>query len=361
MKRSIISIILALTLCLGLTLPVLAATNEGIDAIGLGWITLNPPQERVLDISDNKYMESQYNAEVYLSRDYTAVNPVYVTIDKVYTIDDQYFKRVLLVADDASFVFSRDVTIEVMDPKDGNTWDFVAKANEACYLELGMAYYYDVKFEVIWKNDREELPVNTSWTINRVPSDRSFPDNYDPAYLRPISELEVSSGTAIDTTPAPAPAPAPAATPIATSTPQTVNPTTSTVSLNGAVKAFEAYNIGGNNYFKLRDLAFTLNGTEKQFAVGYDEATKAITLTGGQPYTAVGGEMAPGDGNAKTATPTPSKIYLNGNELNLTVYNIGGNNFFKLRDLMEAIDVYVGYDSATNAIALDTGRGYEAE
>jgi hypothetical protein len=133
------------------------------------------------------------------------------------------------------------------------------------------------------------------------------------------------------------------------------------VYVNGAAKAFEAYIINGNNYFKLRDLAYVMNGTAKQFEVGYDTATKAITLTTGRAYTPDGGEMASGDGRAKTASPTASRIYLNGKELNLTVYLIGGNNFFKLRDLMEAIDVFVGYDNATKAITLDTSKGYEPE
>ena len=139
------------------------------------------------------------------------------------------------------------------------------------------------------------------------------------------------------------------------------NPTASTVYVNGAAKEFEAYIINGNNYFKLRDLAYVMNGTAKQFEVGYDSATKAITLTTGKAYTPDGGEMAKGDGKAKTASPTASKIYLNGKELSLTVYLIGGNNFFKLRDLMEAIDVFVGYDNATKAITLDTSKGYVPE
>ena len=139
------------------------------------------------------------------------------------------------------------------------------------------------------------------------------------------------------------------------------NPTASTVYVNGAAKAFEAYIINGNNYFKLRDLAYVLNGTAKQFEVGYDTATKAITLTTGRAYTPEGGEMARGDGAAKTAAPTASRIYLDGMELNLTVYLIGGNNFFKLRDLMEALDVFVGYDNATKAITLDTSKVYVPE
>ena len=138
----------------------------------------------------------------------------------------------------------------------------------------------------------------------------------------------------------------------------TAQPTASTVYIDGRAVAFEAYTIAGSNYFKLRDLAYALGGTPKQFAVGYDEATKAVTLTSGGAYTAVGSEMQKGDGKPKTASPTQSKIYLDGRELSLTVYTIGGSNFFKLRDLMEVLNVYVGYDEPTRAITLDTARGY---
>jgi hypothetical protein len=139
---------------------------------------------------------------------------------------------------------------------------------------------------------------------------------------------------------------------------KTVTPTASTVYVNGAEKNFEAYLIDGSNYFKLRDLATVLNGTGKQFEVGYDPATQAITLTSGKPYAPVGGEMTQGDGKEKIATPTASKIYLDGKELSLTVYLINGNNFFKLRDLMKALDVGVTYDNTTRNIGIDTSIPY---
>ena len=141
----------------------------------------------------------------------------------------------------------------------------------------------------------------------------------------------------------------------------TANPTASTVYINGETKDFEAYTIAGNNYFKLRDLAYVLSGTDKQFEVAYDVDTKAIALTSGEEYTAVGGELAQSNSGQKAASPTSSEIYLDGKELNLTVYTIGSNNFVKLRDLMEALDVYVGYNVLTKAITLDTSKGYTPE
>ena len=135
-------------------------------------------------------------------------------------------------------------------------------------------------------------------------------------------------------------------------------PTTSTVLVNGRNVSFDAYKIFDNNYFKLRDLAYVLNGTAKQFAIGWDSANDIITLTSGQPYTAVGGEMAKKGSGNKTALPTSSKIYLNGREIQLTAYKIDGNNYFKLRDIGEALNFGVIWDGARNTISIDTSRGY---
>ena len=140
----------------------------------------------------------------------------------------------------------------------------------------------------------------------------------------------------------------------------TATPTASKVLVNERAVSFEAYNIKGNNYFKLRDLAKVVSGTDKQFAVGYDNGTSAITLTSGDPYTIVGGELSNGAGKAKPAVPTTSKIYVNGNETPFTAYNIGGNNYFKLRDVAEAFNIGVGYDNATKVITIDTKLDYEA-
>ena len=135
-------------------------------------------------------------------------------------------------------------------------------------------------------------------------------------------------------------------------------PTASTVIVNGVNVVFDAYNIDGNNYFKLRDLAFTFSGTEKEFDVSWDEAANAISLTGGRPYTIIGGEMEGKGSGAKTATPTKSKIFLDGNEIVLTAYNIGGNNYFKLRDIGDVLDFGVDWIGDSSTIVIDTSKGY---
>ena len=142
------------------------------------------------------------------------------------------------------------------------------------------------------------------------------------------------------------------------STPLTADPTASTVLVNGENVGFDAYNIGGNNYFKLRDLAYVLNGTAKQFEVDWDGDNNAITLASGQGYTAVGGEMEGKGGGEKTPVPTNSKIIKDGVEVSFTAYNIGGNNYFKLRDIGASFDFGVDWDGERNTIVIDTSKGY---
>ncbi|XID95440.1 stalk domain-containing protein [Paenibacillaceae bacterium WGS1546] len=148
----------------------------------------------------------------------------------------------------------------------------------------------------------------------------------------------------------------------APSQPVPAKPTSSNVLVNGKETSFQAYNINGNNYFKLRDLAMAVNGSEKQFEVSWDAEKNAINLISASPYTPVGGEMAVSD-QPKTTTGklTTSKIYKDGQEVQLTAYNIGGNNYFKLRDIAQAFNIGVTWDGAAQTIAIDTTIDYIPE
>ena len=121
------------------------------------------------------------------------------------------------------------------------------------------------------------------------------------------------------------------------------------LSVNDKTFSCEKYNIDGANYFKLRDLAKLLSGTASQFAVGYDEASKTISVTTGKPYTAVGGELDAGTDHSASAVVSAQKLLIDGRAVTgLSVYNIGGSNFFKLRDLGSQLGFRVDYDAASN-------------
>ncbi len=140
----------------------------------------------------------------------------------------------------------------------------------------------------------------------------------------------------------------------------TAKPTSSKLLVDGNEIEIAAYNINNSNYFKLRDIAQVVSGTTKQFDIAWDGQVNAISIALYKAYTPVGGELSvAGDILEKTADSTSSTIYLDGETVNLTAYNIDGNNYFKLRDIAAVIDFGVTWDEAAGTIGIDTSVLYQ--
>ncbi len=126
--------------------------------------------------------------------------------------------------------------------------------------------------------------------------------------------------------------------------------------VNGREVLCSAYNIDGYNYFKLRDLAMLLTDTGSRFSVDYDETERAVRLVTGQAYAPIGGELAQGEDLSDSARPTGQRIFIDGQErTDLGAYNIGGeagSNYFRLRDLGEALGFHVNYDEDSRTVLI---------
>ncbi len=121
-----------------------------------------------------------------------------------------------------------------------------------------------------------------------------------------------------------------------------------TLMVDGIVYKCDKYNIDDNNYFKLRDLAFVLSGTGSQFSVGWDAASGTVSIVTGEDYQPIGKELLLGKDASATAQKTAQTILINGEKVtDINVYNIGGSNYFRLRDLGNALGFDVDYDAPT--------------
>ena len=136
----------------------------------------------------------------------------------------------------------------------------------------------------------------------------------------------------------------------------TGTPNSATVKINGKAIEFDAYNINGNNFFKLRDLAYCLNSTNKKFDINWDNNLKAINMAVGSAYKANGSEMGVKGTVAQKVELTNSSLYLNKIRIYPLTYMINNNNYVKLRDLAMALNINVGYDN--NTITINTTKGY---
>lgn len=132
-------------------------------------------------------------------------------------------------------------------------------------------------------------------------------------------------------------------------------PSTHKVTLDGKAVAPQGYNIENNNYYKLRDIAYILNGTDSQFNVSWDSDSNRIELTSGTTYQAVGGEMTDSvSAQIKSCMPSSATIVLDGKTISLTGYLVNGNNYYKLRDVGKALGFGVDFDSDKQTVVIDS-------
>ena len=132
-----------------------------------------------------------------------------------------------------------------------------------------------------------------------------------------------------------------------------IQPSLVAVNVDGKSCIMQSYFLDENNYFSIRDVAYILNGTEKQFDLRYDGK---ITLTSGLPYIPTGMELL----NDAVATAPPDaqelEILIDGTLYTFTIYIIDGHNYIKIRDVGGALDFAITWDAMGQTIMIDTQK-----
>ena len=142
---------------------------------------------------------------------------------------------------------------------------------------------------------------------------------------------------------------------------QTAKPSPHAIYVDGTKANVAAYEINDNNYFKLRDIAAIVNGSEKQFEVSWNNDAQRIDLTSGKAYTIVGGELGAIGSASKQAETSTAVVYKDNTKMDYTGYNIDDNNYYKLRDVCESFDIGVNWDGANQRVDILTDESYVPE
>lgn len=124
------------------------------------------------------------------------------------------------------------------------------------------------------------------------------------------------------------------------------------LTIDGKMTTVSSYNIEGLNYFRLRDLATILAGTNAEFNVGYDDSQRLITVESGTPLDG-GGSLIQLD-RSDIAVKNNMTVMVDGRYVTPTAYNIDGFTYFKLRDLGEILNFGVAWDEASWSMVITT-------
>lgn len=133
------------------------------------------------------------------------------------------------------------------------------------------------------------------------------------------------------------------------------------ITLDGTSVIMNGKLINGNNYFKLRELAVIMNGSGKQFDVAWDDSVKAINILSNTAYSTMSDSdhsyFIGQDPDVVVHASHPT-IYVDGQKVEVTAYNVFGNYYFKLRDIAAVLDFGVTWNSGTSTIEIDTTTRY---
>jgi len=208
--------------------------------------------------------------------------------------------------------------------------------------------YYNGK--MVWYVTDNSTPVFYTLDdsgVTRIPTSAPAPENTP----------------AVQTT-APAPTPAPSSKDVEPSPyGGTAYVSSSTITVDGQPVGFKTYALrntsGETNYIKLRDIAYTLNGTKAQFQVKWDGRVNLSTHT---PYTADGTEMqAFFDGN-RAYQDASAATTVDGAEVPMSAILLkddagNGYTYYKLRDLGRILGFNVDWN-ADQGIYIESDRPY---
>ena len=112
------------------------------------------------------------------------------------------------------------------------------------------------------------------------------------------------------------------------------------------------YNIADNNYFKLRDI-----GTIVGFGVEWNGETQTVEISTARTTPSTEG-ISDTAASGAVAKISDQRITVDGVQVNMTAYQIDGNNYVKLRDIGKQVNFGVGYDNATASVRIDTDVPY---
>ena len=119
---------------------------------------------------------------------------------------------------------------------------------------------------------------------------------------------------------------------------QSTNTLTSLI-IGNEISSVSSYIIKENYYLKLRDIAIILSGTAKEFNLDWNPTRNTIYLSSNDSYPKVEMPIVSLDTSLKTAVPSDVTIFLDGQELYLSVYVIENSNYVHLGHFFEFLNI----------------------
>jgi len=126
------------------------------------------------------------------------------------------------------------------------------------------------------------------------------------------------------------------------------------ISINGDTVSFNVFEINGNLYLNLFELALAFSETEKQFFPEWVSEYSTILLTSNTPYTADDYFISHMSFENLMVSPANISTFFDGNSVSVSSFIIKENVFFELNDIAEILRLIIRIDTERGVIKIYT-------
>jgi len=126
------------------------------------------------------------------------------------------------------------------------------------------------------------------------------------------------------------------------------------ITVNGVRMPLRAYDIEGRLFVDVFEIAIALSGTENQFAVRWGDRNRALYISNGRPFTAIGLMASGRAASIRPATPVEISIFIDGEAIQASAFNILSETYIEMRAISTNLDFFVDWDPEKNILAIDT-------
>ncbi|MEG0383709.1 MAG: hypothetical protein RR642_03040 [Solibacillus sp.] len=131
-------------------------------------------------------------------------------------------------------------------------------------------------------------------------------------------------------------------------------PTMTDILLNDELYTAGVYNIEGNNYFQLRDVAQILSEGSSKFDIGWDQKNKMIQIIPKKQYSFDYATYDYAKDDSYNITYNETKLLKDDKIFSMKAYIIDNATYYQLRELSAILGIEVGYDAKENKVTVKT-------
>lgn len=135
---------------------------------------------------------------------------------------------------------------------------------------------------------------------------------------------------------------------------------TATVTVDGQEIEIDVYEVDDEVFFKIRDIAQMLVGTDEEFEVTWNETFELIDIYPGQEYTVTGREFitTAQEEAALIALDTAPDLFKEKSSTRVNGYVINDENFYNIEKFADMFDFYIDINLKKDYITIDTTSEY---